>query len=715
MAKPSRTQRPDVSHLSRRTVLQRGVTAGASLAMGSLPAVPRRSLHAAQATPIPGTNLHDGEWIAYGRDPGGMRHSPLDQITRENVQNLTVAWTYHTGELALYDDTSLADSAAFEATPLMVDGALYFSTPSNRVIALDAATGAERWVFDPRVDLTRDYAEVTSRGVSTWVDPGKSPGDPGYRRLFLGTLDGRLLALDADSGQPSAGFGEQGAVDLTVGVNLRDPGNYLVTSPPAIVGDLVVVGSAIGDNRAVESERGIVRAYRARDGALAWGWDPIPRDSGAPGYDTWNGPVAHKTGGANAWAPISADPERDLVFVPTSAPSPDYYGGERLGQNLFANCVVALRASTGEMIWHFQTVHHDIWDYDVPMQPALIAVNQAGETVPAVAVGTKQGHVFVLHRETGEPLYPVEERPVPQTDVPGEETWPTQPFPAQLPLFGLRELTPDDAWGPSPEAVARAQEVIAALRSEGPFTPISLQGTIQTPSNAGGFNWGGLSYDPARQLLVGAVNRFAAVMQLIPRDEAGTGGEEGERFGLETAQQLGTPYTLARSLLLDPETMLPLSPPPWGTLAAVDLGDGSLAWEVPLGLVADPTEVPDAVNWGSPHLGGPTTTGGGLAFVAATLDGIFRAFDVETGDLLWQDPLPAGGQATPMSYETGGRQFVAIAAGGHGRLGSQMGDAVVAYALPDTTTAATPAATPTDAEQATTEVATRRVQTYRRA
>jgi quinoprotein glucose dehydrogenase len=359
---------------------------------------------------------------------------------------------------------------------------------------------------------------------------------------------------------------------------------------------------------------------------------------------------------------------------------------------------VALRASTGEMIWHFQTVHHDIWDYDVPMQPALIAVNQAGETVPAVAVGTKQGHVFVLHRETGEPLYPVEERPVPQTDVPGEETWPTQPFPAQLPLFGLRELTPDDAWGPSPETVARAREVIAALRSEGPFTPISLQGTIQTPSNAGGFNWGGLSYDPARQLLVGAVNRFAAVMQLIPRDEAGTGGEEGERFGLETAQQLGTPYTLARSLLLDPETMLPLSPPPWGTLAAVDLGDGSLAWEVPLGLVADPTEVPDAVNWGSPHLGGPTTTGGGLAFVAATLDGIFRAFDVETGELLWQDPLPAGGQATPMSYETGGRQFVAIAAGGHGRLGSRMGDAIVAYALPDTTTAATPAATPTDAE-----------------
>jgi quinoprotein glucose dehydrogenase len=675
---------PATGCVSRRSLVQRGVAAGALLTMGSPIVLPSRSA-SADATPVADASaINEGAWSAYGRDPGGMRHSPLTQITRENVQDLSVAWTYHTGELATYEGTSLAESAAFEATPLMADGVLYLATPTNRVIALDAGTGAERWVFDPQIDLTRDYAEVTSRGVSMWVDAEKAPTDIGYRRLFMGTLDGRLLALDADSGQPSAGFGQDGGVALTEGIKLLEPGNYLVTSPPAIIGDLVIVGSAIGDNRAVESERGIVRAFAARSGELRWSWDPIPREPGDPGYDTWHGPLAHKTGAANAWAPISADPERALVFVPTSSPSPDYFGGERLGANLYANCVVALRATTGEVVWHFQTSHHDLWDYDVPMQPVLIDLEQDEKTLPAVAVGTKQGHIFVLHRETGEPLFPIEERPVPQTDVSGEETWPTQPFPTQLPLFGLRELTPEQAWGPTPEAQTHAREVIASLRSAGPFTPISLQGSIQTPSNAGGFNWGGLSYDPERQLLIGAVNRIAAVMQLAPREEA-TVGEEGERFGLETAEQRGTPYTLTRSLLLNPETRLPLSPPPWGTLAAINLRDGSLAWDVPLGLVADPAAVPDAVGWGSPNLGGPTTTGGGLVFIAATFDPVFRAFDVKTGELLWQDPLPAGGQATPMSYAFEGRQFVVIAAGGHGRMGNQLGDAVVAYALPSET------------------------------
>ncbi len=418
-----------------------------------------------------------------------------------------------------------------------------------------------------------------------------------------------------------------------------------------------------------------------RRGELVWSWDPIPRQADDAGYDTWNGEVAHRTGGANAWPPISVDADRDLVFVPTSAPSPDYYGGERIGENRHANCVVALRATTGEMVWAFQTVHHDIWDYDVPMQPALITLERDNGSVPAVVVGTKQGHIFVLHRETGEPLFPVEERPVPQTDVEGEETWPTQPFPAKLPVFGLRELIPDDAWGPTPEDRERGREVISALRSEGPFTPISVQGTIQAPSNAGGFNWGGLSYDPTRQILVGAVNRVAAVMQLTPRGETEADENTGERFNPETGQMVGTPYTLTRSILLNSDTGLPFSPPPWGTLAAVDLRDGTLAWEVPLGVVADPAEVPEAADWGSPSFGGPTTTAGGVVFIGATRDGFFRAFDIETGELLWQDQLPAGGQATPMTYAADGQQYVVIAAGGHGNLGSALGDAVVAYAL----------------------------------
>lgn len=672
--------------VSRRAVVRGGLAAGAALSLGAQAPARTSLAQADQATPV-ATPVHSewtayGEWFAYGHDPGGMRHSPLDQITRDNAGTLEVAWTYHTGELDLYEGTSLAGKAAFEATPLMVDSTLYLSTPTSRVIALDAGTGAERWVFDPGIDRTIDYSEVTSRGVSTWFDSGLSPDDPGYRRLYLGTLSGALLALDADSGQPSAGFGRNGVVDLTEGIDLLDGGNYQVTSPPAVIGDLVIVGTAIGDNRAVESERGIVRAYDARTGELCWNWDPIPRQPDDPGYDTWQGPVAHRTGAANAWAPISADPERDLVFVPTSSPSPDYYGGERLGENLYANSVVALRATTGEPVWHFQTVHHDLWDYDVPMQPALIPLARGGETIPAVAIGTKQGHIFILHRETGEPLFPVEERPVPQSDVPGEETWPTQPFPVDFPLFGLRELAPEDAWGPTPETVAQAAEIIATHRSEGPFTPISLEGTIQTPSNAGGFNWGGLTYDPERQILVGAVNRFAALMKLIPRDDAAD-EESGERFGLERAEQQGTPYTLERSLLLDPDTQLPLSPPPWGTLAAVNLADGSLAWEVPLGLIADPAEVPMAADWGSPSLGGPTTTAGGVVFIGATYDGFIRAFDTETGDLLWMAELPAGGQATPMSYAHEDRQYVVIAAGGHGKLGTALGDAVVAFALPD--------------------------------
>jgi quinoprotein glucose dehydrogenase len=470
------------------------------------------------------------EWSAYARDPGGMRHSPLMQIHRGNVSELQVAWTFRTGELATYAGTRFpVHKVAFEATPLMVDGTLYVSTASGRVFALDAASGQQRWVYDPRIDLNVNYSNPVSRGVSTWADPTTRPGMPGHRTIFLGTLDGRLIALDAATGQPRSAFGHGGSIDLSSGAEPYggNPygrsalvGQYNVTSPPAVIDDLVIVGAAIGDNQGVVQQRGLVRAFDARSGALRWSWDPIPRQPGEPGYETWEGALAHRTGGANVWPPISVDPTRDLVVLPTTAPSPDYYGGERRGANLFANCVVALRASTGALVWAFQTSHHDLWDYDVPMQPLLFPLERDGQIVPAVAVGTKQGHLFVLHRETGEPLFPVEERPVPQSTVPGEQSWPTQPFPVTLPVFGLRQLTPDDAWGLTPEDTARARQQIAAVRYDGPFTPVGLGPTAEAPSNTGGFNWGGLSYDPKRRILVGAVNRFAAIVQLYPRQEA---------------------------------------------------------------------------------------------------------------------------------------------------------------------------------------------------
>lgn len=623
---------------------------------------------------------NDGEWGNYGNSAGGMRFSPLHQIDTSNVKNLAVAWTFQTGELDTYDKTDLSDKAAFEATPLMVDGILYFNTPTNRVFAVDAGTGKEKWMYDPDVDRWGDYSEVSARGVAKWIDPTRKLNDDDYMRIIEGTIDGRLIELYASTGKPVATFGNNGIIDLKLHL-----GNLQVTSPPAVINNIIVVGTSLGDNWRIDYPKGVVRAYDVRTGKLLWTWDPIPRKPGDPGSDTWKGPKVAITGAANAWAPIAADPANDMVFIPTSSPSPDYYGGERLGADDFANSLVAIKASTGKVVWHFQVVHHDLWDYDIPAEPLLIDLHRNGKKIHAVVVVTKMGHIFVMNRETGEQLFPVEERPVPASHIEGEEASPTQPFPAQLPVLGLRHATVDDAWGPTPELLQQAKDRIKQHLNEGPFTPPSLQGSMMTPSNVGGMNWSGASYDSAEHLLVTNVNRLAALITLTPK----TGGNtresvQAKMLRAEVAPMEGTPYIMSRDYLFtsyDAVRMMQTQPP-WGTLVAVDLNAGTLKWEVPLGLMLDPAKYPDAPQWGSISLGGATTTEGGLTFVAGTVDGYFRAFDTSNGKLLWQVNLPAGGQSTPMSYEWNGTQYVVICAGGHGKLGTKLGDYVVAYALP---------------------------------
>src|SRR4051794_4422622 len=595
------------------------------------------------------TTSNSNDWPAYA-NAGGRRYSALTEIDRTNVGRLEVAWTYHTGETSFAKESE--QKSTFEVTPIVVDGTMYLSTGFNKVIALNAATGQPKWIYEPLVDRNADYSEVTSRGVAYWRK-GK--------RIFEGTIDARLIALDAATGRLAREFGNGGIIDLKNGVGNVRKGDYQVTSPPAVIGDLVVVGSAIGDNGGAELERGSVRAYDARTGALRWTFDPIAREL--------------HSGAANAWAPMTADPESGIVFIPTSSPSPDYYGGLRLGKNDLANSIVAIRADTGAVVWSFQVVHHDLWDYDIATQPVLVEVRG----IKAVAVGTKMGHLFFFNRATGEPLFPIEERPVPPSDVVGEQAWPTQPFPTMPPPIVPSRLKAEDAFGVDDADRAACKSLIGSLRQDGMFTPPSIRGTLQVPGNVGGMHWGGMSYDPARHILVANTNRLAAMVRLIPRADydADRTRTKGERIFGEYNRMSGTPYAMYRTILLSPKGV-PCTPPPWGALTAIDVDRGTVRWETPFGSVTPIPGLPP--NIGSPNLGGSAITNG-IVFIAAAMDEVFRAFDVETGKELWHGGLPASAQSSPMIYRAGGKQFVVIAAGGHGKLHTKGGDAVVAFAL----------------------------------
>ncbi|AEU38451.1 pyrroloquinoline quinone-dependent dehydrogenase [Granulicella mallensis] len=623
-------------------------------------------------------------WPTYGGDPGGQRYSSAAQITRKNVAKLHPVWTYHTHAL---ETSNLSGSKSnFEATPILFNETLYLTTAFDRIIALDPATGAERWTYDPHIPDDLVTGNYTSRGVAAWQSPVSNDSSCAGR-IFVATLDARLIAVDAATGKPCADFGDNGVVNLKTNIptltNYRSFGN---TSPPTVIGDVVVVGSAVPDNQAVEVEPGVVRGYDVRTGRLLWGWDPLP----------WATQQHPRTGAGNAWAVIAADPAHNLVFVPTGAPSPDFYGGLRPGDNKDANSIVALDARTGKKVWAFQLVHHDIWDYDVAAEPLLFDFQGH---IPALAVSAKIGSVFVLNRLTGEPLYPVEERPVPASDIPDERISPTQPF-SSLPPMNPLTIDPKKLKGHNAQSKAVCSAKLRSLRYDGIFTPPSIGGTLQYPGSLGGINWASMSFDPETGILYANTNGSAYEIRLIDRlhyppdshanpaqsAEANPKGSTNYSYQRshnmvnspdavgEISANAGAPYLIYRRVLQDNDGR-PCTPTPWGATSALNLNTGKFLWRKPLGTL-DPGRHTGTVNFGA-----PIVTAGGLLFTAGTSEPLLRAIDKATGKEVWTGKLPVPAQSTPMTYMFHGRQYVVISAGGHGGLGTPLGDSVVAFAL----------------------------------
>lgn len=616
------------------------------------------------------------EWPAYGGAPGGAHYTESNEITRENVKQLKQAWQHRSGDFrdgsnALFDE-SIDDDAgsptAFAVTPIMVRDTLYYCTSFNRVFALEPDTGEPKWVFDPEVDMSNEGL-TNCRAVSSWIDPS-APDEFCGHRILLGTLDGRLIAIDGSTGKRCPSFGGNGEVNLSLGLTKHQAFEYQITSAPAVIGDLVISGAMVIDSFRPDVPAGVVRAYNIRTGEFVWGWNPTHPDR--PQADEVG---TYTPGTTNVWSTISVDEERGLVIVPTGNSSPDYYGGDRDGHlDYYSSSVVALDANNGEVVWHYQTVHHDIWDYDVPAQPTFVDLTINGVTRPAVVQVTKMGMTFVLDRETGKPLHPIEERPVPQDGaVPGEYLSPTQPFPVKPDPLHQLGITPDDAWGLTFIDRNQCKRKLKRMATGPIYTPPSLKGTAYYPSPIGGNNWGAPAIDLDRKIMIANTHHMAMEVKLIPQQDC----EDGMAF-----PQQGSRYCVHMAPITS-SLGAPCSPPPWATLAAVDLETGDIMWQIPFGtlkgMVPWPFHNIAQSGW---QFGGPMVTETGLIFIGATMDGAFRAFDTLTGDKLWETSLPTSANTVPMSYTYKGKQYVVIAAGGHFTSPLPRGDYLTAFALP---------------------------------
>lgn len=622
------------------------------------------------------------DWLVHSGDKQGTRYSQLSQISPDNVDDLELAWRYQTGERQRRGNKAFEQSKD-QNIPLLVAGNLIVCTPFNRVIALDPATGKKRWVFDPDIPLDlEEPATYACRGVAYWRDESSGKEEPCFERVLFATNDLRLFALDALTGKQCAEFGSDGVVPLPPSKPEVYRGEIQHGFPPAVVNGVIVLGSAIGDNQRSDTPSGRVQAFSARDGSRLWEFDPIPKSPDDPAFATWGNNSALTIGSANVWSNMAVDEDRDMIFLPVSTPAPDNYGGGRPGNNEYANSLVALRGSTGELIWHYQILHHSVWDYDLAPQPLLVDLPRDGTLVPVVVQNTKQGLIFIFHRETGEPFFPIEERAVPQGDVPGEWYSPTQPFPLKPPPLLKLEVTLDDMWGFTFWDRGKCRKMLKELRYGGIYTPTSFQGTVISPWTAGGANWGGPAFDPNRGLMIINTSRVMKISKLVIMEDADKDkSSDGFHYG-PPEKMMGTPYAVKDKLFVSPWGA-PCNKPPWGGLTAVDLARGTIKWDVPLGSIEDQLPIPIPWNLGMPNIGGPIITASGLIFIAATMDQNFRAFDIETGEELWRDKLPATTMTTPITYEVGGRQYVVVVSGGHAEVPSVRGDYVSAYALPE--------------------------------